>query len=167
MSDLTLTFEHFRLLRLIRDCQPRDTFATSPLHDLHQADLVELTEDIEWALTETGAAALAAHDEAKTRRLPRPAPPKLPEGWRFAADLEAWVYEGRLADCVLEDPGPDDLEPDLERAEAQVALFRYLRASQAYARAGARIGADPVEAGDAASLSPLDRGDSAGREEPS
>lgn len=167
MSDITLTFDHFHVLRQIRDRQPRETFTTSPLHDLHQADLVELTEDIDWALTETGAAALAAHDEAKTRRLPRPAPPKLPEGWRFDADLEAWVYEGRLADCVLEDPGPDDLAADLERAEAQVALLRYLRAMCAHTQAGARIGADPVEAGDAASPSPLDRGDSAGREEPS
>lgn len=107
------------------------------------------------------------HDEAKTRRLPRPAPPIVPAGWRFAADLEAWVYEGRLADCVLEDPGPDDLAADIERAEAQVTLLRYLRAAQAHARAGARIGAGPVEAGDAASPPPLDRGDSAGREGPS
>lgn len=151
------TPEHHTVLRAIRD--------GSPINELpgDRFDLaLQLISDglVHWrgALTAAGTQYLSDVDEPETRRLPRPAPPKMPEGWRFDADIETWVYEGRLADCVLEGPGPDDLEADLERAEAQVALLRYLRAAQAHARAGARIGVDPVGAGVAASSQTLSGG---------
>lgn len=82
--------------------------------------------------------------EAKTRELPRPKRPTVPEGWSYDSVLEAWVYAGRLADAVLEEPGLDDLEADLERVEAELALLKYLRADRAHQSRGVRDGASPA-----------------------
>lgn len=86
--------------------------------------------------------------EAKTRELPRPGRPAVPEGWCYSYEVEAWVYTGRLADAVLEEPGLDDLEADLERVEAELALLRYLRADRAHQSRGVRDGASPAPQAD-------------------
>lgn len=86
--------------------------------------------------------------EAKTRELPRPGRPAVPEGWSYDFGLEAWVYTGRLADAVLEEPGLDDLEADLERVEAELALLKYLRADRAHQSRGVRDGASPAPQAD-------------------
>lgn len=139
--DITLTFTQRLALRRLLDRRPLlHCDLDVVIGPLVGAGLVE-HDGTYWTLTDDGRAYLAAHDEAKTRRTERPARPAVPERWSYSYEVEAWVYEGRLTDCVLEDPGPDDLEADIERVEAELALLRYLRADRAHQSREARDGA--------------------------
>ncbi len=139
--DITLTFVQRTVLRRLLDRRPLGELDLDVVvGPLVGAGLVG-HDGAYWCLTTDGRAYLAAHDEARTRRTERPARPTVPEGWCYSYESQAWVYEGRLTDCVLEDPGPDELEADIERVEAELALLRYLRADHAHQSREARDGA--------------------------
>lgn len=164
--DITLTFTQRLALRRLLDGQPlADVDLDAVIGPLVGAGLVG-HDGVYWLLTDDGRAYLAAHDEARTRRTDRPGPPKVPDGWRpFGARVDhdgadGWVYEGRLTDTIVEEVDPEELEADIEAAEARVALLHYLRALRAYQSREARDGA-PV----APSAEPekADDGDGMGR----
>lgn len=145
--DITLTFTQRTVLRRLLDRRPlAELDLDVVVGPLVGAGLVG-HDGAYWCLTAEGRAYLAAHDEARTRRTERPAPPKVPEGWRpFGARVDhdgadGWVYEGRLTDVVMEEPDDDDLAAGVEHCEASLALYRYLRALRAYQSREARDGA--------------------------
>jgi hypothetical protein len=158
-GDLTLTSTHRAALRRIARAEPLadldGTFDT-----LLEAGLVDVLPD-SIALTDAGWRYLDASEQARTRRLPRPAPPTIPEGWTYCGG-GVWEYSGRLTDGRV-DLGDDEADPDelaqrLEAAEAEVAILRFLRARQAHTQREASFGLRSVEDGDASSAPPC-RGD--------
>lgn len=142
-SDLTITCEHRAALRDVARGERPVEYET--LAVLLRYRLIHLEGGRRWALTPAGHAYLAAHDQAVTRRLPRPAPPAVPHGWRQDRDDRSrWFYDGKLTDVV--EYGEYDLDARLEAAEARLALLNYLRARRAHeSRSGDTTEQEPAE----------------------
>lgn len=149
-SDVTLSFAHRRLLReLLRGRPPGDDATRACCDVLVGAGLVALEGGHRYVVTAEGEAYLAAHEEAVTRRLPRPKPPTRPALWEVDG-CGGWYYRGRVAHHAL-DLAPEDDEDEEEvwarheeRAEATLQLIRYLRGLRAYQSRAARDGAAPA-----------------------
>jgi hypothetical protein len=154
--DLTVTFAQRCVLRRLSEGRPLDPdldldVVVGPLVG---AGLVG-HDGAYWTLTTEGRAYLAAHEEAVTRRLPRPGPPKMPEGWSCGGPGGqegfcglVWRFESKLQVHhlpLLRWPHEsEDLELDraAEVAHATLSLVRYLRQLAAYQSRAARDGAD-------------------------
>lgn len=125
------TPEHHTVLRAIRD--------GSPINELpgDRFDLaLQLISDglVHWrgALTAAGTQYLSDVDEPETRRLPRPAPPKLPEGW-VKRDTGYSYSRGDVTMSLF--LVPDDaveLRQTAQVLEARAALYRYELARRAH-----------------------------------
>lgn len=146
-SDVTLSFAHRRLLReLLRGRPPGDDATRACCDVLVGAGLVALEGGHRYVVTAEGEAYLAAHEEAVTRRLPRPRPPLRPERWEVDGH-GGWYYRGDYATyAVAIESGEDETEADVldrleEQATSVLALVRYLRQLAAHQSREARDGA--------------------------